>query len=137
MPDATRTEHDSMGAVEVPAEALWGAQTQRSLQNFDIADDRVPPELVHALARIKQAAASVNARLGVISEPEREAIVTAAAAVADAQHDDQFPLRVWQTGSGTQTNMNVNEVISNLAARAAGEPLGSHRPVHPLSLIHI
>ena len=131
MPDATRTEHDSMGAVEVPADALWGAQTQRSLLNFDIADDRVPPELVHALARIKQAAASVNARLGVISESQREAIVSAAAAVADAHHDDQFPLRVWQTGSGTQTNMNVNEVISNLAARAAGEPLGSHRPVHP------
>ena len=131
MSDATRTEHDSMGPVEVPAEAYWGAQTQRSLQNFDIADDRLPAELVHALARIKQAAARVNARLGVISESECDAITSAASAIADGQHDDQFPLRVWQTGSGTQTNMNVNEVISNLAAQAAGEPLGSHRPVHP------
>ena len=120
-----------MGAVEVPAEALWGAQTQRSLRNFDIADDLLPAELIHALARIKQAAASVNARLGVISESEFAAIATASSAVADGQHDDQFPLRVWQTGSGTQTNMNVNEVISNLASVAAGEPLGSHRPVHP------
>lgn len=131
MSEATRIEHDSMGAVEVPAEALWGAQTQRSLRNFDIADDLLPAELIHALARIKQAAASVNARLGVISESEFAAIATASSAVADGQHDDQFPLRVWQTGSGTQTNMNVNEVISNLAAVAAGESLGSHRPVHP------
>ena len=131
MSEATRIEHDSMGAVEVPAEALWGAQTQRSLKNFDIADDLMPAELIHALARIKQAAARVNARLGVISESDCAAIATAASAIADGQHDDQFPLRVWQTGSGTQTNMNVNEVISNLAAQAAGEPLGSHRPVHP------
>ena len=131
MSEATRIEHDSMGAVEVPAEALWGAQTQRSLKNFDIADDLLPAELIHALARIKQAAARVNTRLGVISESDCAAIATAASAIADGQHDDQFPLRVWQTGSGTQTNMNVNEVISNLAAQAAGEPLGSHRPVHP------
>ena len=131
MSEATRIEHDSMGAVQVPAEALWGAQTQRSLRNFDIADDLLPAELIHALARIKQAAASVNARLGVISDSESAAIATASSAVADGQHDDQFPLRVWQTGSGTQTNMNVNEVISNLASVAAGEPLGSHRPVHP------
>ena len=131
MSEATRIEHDSMGAVEVPAEALWGAQTQRSLRNFDIADDLLPAELIHALARIKQAAASVNARLGVISESDCAAITTAASAVADGQHDDQFPLRVWQTGSGTQTNMNVNEVISNLVSREYGEPLGSHRPVHP------
>ena len=131
MSEATRIEHDSMGAVQVPAEALWGAQTQRSLRNFDIADDLLPAELIHALARIKQAAASVNARLGVISDSESAAITTASSAVADGQHDDQFPLRVWQTGSGTQTNMNVNEVISNLASVTAGEPLGSHRPVHP------
>lgn len=94
MSDATRTEHDSMGTVEVPADALWGAQTQRSLRNFDIAEDRLPAELVHALARIKQAAARVNARFGVISESQRDAIVTAASAVAAGQHDDQFPLRV-------------------------------------------
>ena len=128
---ATRVETDSMGPVEVPAEALWGAQTQRSLHNFAIASDRMPAELIHALARIKQAAAITNARLGVLDAERRDRIVEAAAAVAEGLHDEQFPLRVWQTGSGTQTNMNLNEVISNLAAQAAGEPLGSHKPVHP------
>ena len=128
---ATRVETDSMGPVEVPAEALWGAQTQRSLHNFAIAADRMPAELIHALARIKQAAAITNAQLGVLDTERRDRIVAAAAAVAEGLHDEQFPLRVWQTGSGTQTNMNLNEVISNLAAQAAGEPLGSHRPVHP------
>ena len=128
---ATRVETDSMGPVEVPAEALWGAQTQRSLHNFAIAADRMPPELIHALARIKQAAAITNARLGVLDAERRDCIVAAATAVAEGLHDEQFPLRVWQTGSGTQTNMNLNEVISNLAAQAAGEPLGSHKPVHP------
>ena len=131
MTNATRTEHDSMGTVHVPVEALWGAQTQRSLQNFAIAEDRVPTPLIHALARIKQAAAIVNARHGVISNEQRDLIVEAAAAVAEGSHDDQFPLRVWQTGSGTQTNMNLNEVISNLASLRAGEALGSHRPIHP------
>ena len=128
---ATRVETDSMGPVEVPAEALWGAQTQRSLHNFAIAADRMPAELIHALARIKQAAAITNARLGVLDAERRDCIVAAATAVAEGRHDEQFPLRVWQTGSGTQTNMNLNEVISNLAAQAAGEPLGSHKPVHP------
>ncbi|MBL6797558.1 MAG: class II fumarate hydratase [Synechococcus sp. BS307-5m-G39] len=131
MTNATRTEHDSMGTVHVPVEALWGAQTQRSLQNFAIAQDRIPTPLIHALARIKQAAAIVNARHGVISNEQRDLIVEAAAAVAEGSHDDQFPLRVWQTGSGTQTNMNLNEVISNLASLRAGEALGSHRPIHP------
>ena len=116
MPDATRIETDSMGAVEVPAEALWGAQTQRSLQNFAIASDRMPAELIHALAQIKQAAAITNARLGVLDQKRCDQIVAASAAVAEGQHDEQFPLRVWQTGSGTQTNMNLNEVISNLAS---------------------
>ncbi|QNI86090.1 fumarate hydratase/ class II [Synechococcus sp. PROS-7-1] len=120
-----------MGTVHVPVEALWGAQTQRSLQNFAIAEDRIPTPLIHALARIKQAAAIVNARHGVISNEQRDLIVEAAAAVAEGSHDDQFPLRVWQTGSGTQTNMNLNEVISNLASLRAGEALGSHRPIHP------
>ena len=128
---ATRVETDSMGPVEVPADALWGAQTQRSLHNFAIAADRMPAELIHALARIKQAAAITNARLGVLDAERRDCIVAAATAVAEGLHDEQFPLRVWQTGSGTQTNMNLNEVISNLAAQAAGEPLGSHKPVHP------
>ena len=131
MTQTTRTEHDSMGPVEVPTEALWGAQTQRSLQNFAISDDRIPVELIHALAQIKQAAAIVNARLGVLDDNRRDLIVAVAADIAEGRHDDQFPLRVWQTGSGTQTNMNVNEVISNLASQSEGEPLGSHQPVHP------
>lgn len=131
MTNATRTEHDSMGPVHVPEQALWGAQTQRSLQNFAIAEDRIPTPLIHALARIKQAAAIVNARHGLISNDQRDLIVEAAAAIAEGHHDAQFPLRVWQTGSGTQTNMNLNEVISNLASRQAGEALGSHRPIHP------
>ena len=131
MTNATRTEHDSMGPVHVPEQALWGAQTQRSLQNFAIAQDRIPTPLIYALARIKQAAAIVNARHGLISNDQRDLIVEAAAAIAEGHHDDQFPLRVWQTGSGTQTNMNLNEVISNLASRQVGEALGSHRPIHP------
>ena len=131
MADPVRIEHDSMGTVEVPAGVLWGAQTQRSLLNFAISTDRMPVELIHALALIKQAAASVNCRLGVLDEIQRDQIIKAASAVASGLHDDQFPLRVWQTGSGTHTNMNVNEVISNLASQANDEPLGSHRPVHP------
>ena len=131
MADLVRIEHDSMGAVEVPAAVLWGAQTQRSLKNFPISGDRVPAELVHALARIKQAAANANFRLGVLDQKKRDLIVAAASAIASGLHDDQFPLRVWQTGSGTHTNMNVNEVISNLAAKASGEKLGSHQPLHP------
>ena len=128
---ATRIETDSMGPIEVPADALWGAQTQRSLHNFDIAADRIPAELIHALARVKQAAALTNARLGVLDQERSDYIIAAAAAVAEGQHDEQFPLRVWQTGSGTQTNMNLNEVISNLASQAVGAPLGSHTPLHP------
>ena len=126
---ATRVETDSMGPVEVPAEALWGAQTQRSLHNFAIAADRMPAELIHALARIKQAAAITNARLGVLDAERRDCIVAAATAVAEGLHDEQFPLRVWQTGSGTQTNMNLNE-DQQPAAQAAGEPQ-SHKLVHP------
>ena len=120
MTQTTRTEHDSMGPVEVPAKALWGAQTQRSLQNFAISDDRIPVDLIHALAQIKQAAAIVNARLGVLDHNRRDLIAKVAADIAEGRHDDQFPLRVWQTGSGTQTNMNVNEVISNLVSRSEG-----------------
>ncbi len=127
----TRIENDSMGSIEVPADALWGAQTQRSLQNFAIAADRIPVELIHALATIKQAAALTNARLGVLDQRRCDRIVEAAAAIAAGQHDEHFPLKVWQTGSGTQTNMNVNEVISNLIARAEGQPLGGNQPVHP------
>ena len=126
-----RQEHDSMGAVSVPADALWGAQTQRSCNNFAIGDQRMPAELIHALARIKGCCAEINGHHGLLNSDQVQAIERAAAAIVDGHHDQQFPLSVWQTGSGTQTNMNVNEVISNLAAMEAGCDLGSHDPVHP------
>jgi fumarate hydratase class II len=132
-PDAAsgyRTEHDSMGEVRVPADALWGAQTQRALQNFRISGERMPREVIVALARIKSAAAAVNAELGVLDADMAEAIREAAAEIyrgdiGDGGHLDQFPLDVFQTGSGTSTNMNANEVIAALATRRLG------RPVHP------
>ena len=126
-----RTEHDSLGPVEVSDEALWGAQTERSLRNFAISNERIPVELIHALALIKQGCAAVNARHGVLNQELADKIISAANAIVKGEHDDQFPLKVWQTGSGTQTNMNVNEVISNLVSRREGNPLGSHQPVHP------
>ncbi len=126
-----RTERDSLGPVEVAADALWGAQTQRSLENFAIGSERIPVELIHALARIKRACATVNAKHGLLTPELAALICTAADAIAAGDHDQAFPLKVWQTGSGTQTNMNVNEVISNLASLQTNEPLGSHRPVHP------
>jgi len=117
----TRIEHDSMGEVQVPAAALWKAQTQRAVDNFPISGRPLPPHLIHGLARIKGAAARANADLGVISAEQRDAIVAAVAEVVDGEHDDQFPIDVFQTGSGTSTNMNVNEVISSLTARAGVE----------------
>ena len=126
-----RIEHDSLGPVEVNDEALWGAQTERSLRNFAISNERIPVELIHALALIKQGCAAVNARHGVLNQELADKIISAANAIAKGEHDDQFPLKVWQTGSGTQTNMNVNEVISNLVSHREGTPLGSHQPVHP------
>ena len=126
-----RQEHDSMGCVEVPAEALWGAQTQRSCNNFAIGNQLIPAELIHALARIKGCCAEINGRHELLTAQQVQAIERAAAAISEGTHDNQFPLSVWQTGSGTQTNMNVNEVISNLAARDTGHALGSHDPVHP------
>ncbi len=117
----TRTEHDSMGDVEVPAEALWRAQTQRAVDNFPISGRPLPPALFHALARIKAAAARANADLGVVTAEQRDAIVAAAAAIVAGEHDDQFPIDVFQTGSGTSTNMNVNEVISSLTAASGVE----------------
>jgi fumarate hydratase, class II len=116
-----RVEHDSMGEVEVPADALWRAQTQRAVQNFPVSGRPLPPALIHALARIKGAAARTNAGLGVITTEQRDAIVAAVGEIVDGRHDDQFPIDVFQTGSGTSTNMNVNEVISSLAARAGVE----------------
>jgi fumarate hydratase class II len=116
-----RVERDSMGDVEVPAAALWRAQTQRAVHNFPISGRPLPPTLIRALARIKAAAARANADLDVISPLQRDAIVAAAAEIVDGRHDDQFPIDVFQTGSGTSTNMNVNEVISSLTARAGQE----------------
>ncbi len=125
----TRTEHDSFGPIEVPRNALWGAQTQRALHHFP-AGDRMPLPLVHAIARVKGAAARVNLGLGLLDARLAQAIGTAADEVVAGQHDDHFPLPVWQTGSGTQTNMNVNEVLANRAAELLGLARGS-RAVHP------
>lgn len=125
----TRTEHDSFGPIEVPASALWGAQTQRALHHFP-AGDRMPLPLIHAIARVKGAAARVNLELGLLDGRLAPAIASAADEVVDGLHDAHFPLPVWQTGSGTQTNMNVNEVIANRAGELLGLARGS-RTVHP------
>lgn len=127
----TRTEWDSLGAVEVPACRYWGAQTQRSLRHFSIGDDRMPIEVCRALALIKRAAAVVNAERGLLALDLAAAIVAAADEVVAGHLDDEFPLHVWQTGSGTHTNMNVNEVISNRAIQRLGGIVGSKSPVHP------
>jgi fumarate hydratase class II len=128
---ATRTETDSFGPIEVPADRYWGAQTQRSLLNFPIGWERQPTAIVRALGVIKQAAAEVNMAQGLLDERIGRAIVEAAAEVAEGKLDDHFPLVVWQTGSGTQTNMNANEVISNRAIELLGGVIGSKKPVHP------
>ena len=120
-----------MGQIEVPGERYWGAQTQRSLHHFAIGNDRMPIELIHALALVKKAAARVNAELGTLPPDKAELIVRAADEVIAAQLDAEFPLSVWQTGSGTQTNMNVNEVIANRAIQMAGGHMGSKQPIHP------
>jgi len=130
MPD-TRQERDSMGEIDVPATALWGAQTERSRRYFAIGEQRMPLAVVHALAEIKRAAAVVNADLGLLPDTKAAAIAAAAARVAAGDFDAQFPLSVWQTGSGTQSHMNVNEVIANLASRTLGGGIGDERCVHP------
>ena len=127
----TRTERDSFGPIEVPAGRLWGAQTQRSLETFRIGEERMPLALVHALALVKKAVALANAELGVLEERKAKAIVAAADEVLAGRHDGEFPLVVWQTGSGTQTNMNVNEVLANRASELLGGPRGEKRLVHP------
>ncbi|MCA0215339.1 MAG: class II fumarate hydratase [Proteobacteria bacterium] len=127
----TRTEHDTFGPVEVPANRLWGAQTQRSLQNFDISGERQPREIIRALAQVKRASATVNHALGLLDEAKALAIIAAADEVIAGQHEDEFPLVVWQTGSGTQTNMNVNEVLANRASELLGGARGEARKVHP------
>jgi fumarate hydratase class II len=128
---ATRTETDSMGPIEVDAERYWGAQTQRSLEHFRIGGERMPRELVHALAVIKQASAQVNRELGLLPEAKAQLIAAAAEQVVRGELDGEFPLVVWQTGSGTQSNMNANEVIANRANEIAGASRGSKRPIHP------
>jgi fumarate hydratase class II len=126
-----RVESDSMGKVDVPANHYWGAQTERSLHHFAIGDDRMPAELIKAFAILKKAAALVNQDLGKLPKDKAEFIVRAADEVIAGKHASEFPLRIWQTGSGTQTNMNVNEVISNRAIEIAGGEMGSKSPVHP------
>ncbi|MFB3915600.1 MAG: class II fumarate hydratase [Terriglobales bacterium] len=126
-----RLESDSMGTIEVPANVYWGAQTQRSLHHFNIGRDTMPPELIRAFGILKKAAALVNQELGKLPADKAKLIVQAADEVIAGKLDSQFPLRIWQTGSGTQTNMNVNEVISNRAIEIAGGVLGSKKPVHP------
>ena len=130
----TRTETDSLGSIEVPADRYWGAQTERSLHHFSIGDpsaDRMPIEVIRALALLKKAAARVNADRGLLDRSLADLIVAAADEILDGRLDEHFPLFVWQTGSGTQTNMNVNEVISNRAIERAGGEMGSKTTVHP------
>jgi fumarate hydratase class II len=127
----TRSETDSFGSIEVPADRYWGAQTQRSLENFRIGAERIPVPVIRALAIIKRAAAEVNHKLGLLDARRARAIGKAAQEVIDGAFDDHFPLVVWQTGSGTQTNMNVNEVIANRANELLGGKLGAKAPVHP------
>ncbi|HUP00185.1 MAG TPA: class II fumarate hydratase [Gemmatimonadota bacterium] len=127
----TRTEADSMGEIEVPSDRYWGAQTQRSLHHFSIGDDRMPVEVVRAFGILKKAAALVNLELAKLDEERADLIVQAADEVIDGTLDDHFPLFVWQTGSGTQSNMNANEVIANRAIELAGGELGSKDPIHP------
>ena len=128
---ATRIEEDSLGEVEVPTDRYWGAQTARSLANFKIGDERMPRELIRALGVLKQAAAKSNAELGVLSQETGDLIARVAQEVIDGRLDDHFPLVIWQTGSGTQTNMNANEVIANRAIEVAGGEIGSKDPIHP------
>ncbi|HEY3024760.1 MAG TPA: class II fumarate hydratase, partial [Pyrinomonadaceae bacterium] len=127
----TRTETDSMGAIEVPADKYWGAQTQRSLLHFDIGNDVMPREMIRAFGILKKAAALVNQDLGKLPPDKAKLIVQACDEVIAGKLDEHFPLRVWQTGSGTQTNMNANEVISNRAIEIAGGVRGSKTPIHP------
>jgi fumarate hydratase class II len=132
MSESYRVEKDTMGAVNVPADRLWGAQTQRSLENFKIGGDRMPIEVIHALALVKRASAQVNLDLAKFKDPAiGRAIIEAADEVIAGRHDAEFPLVVWQTGSGTQTNMNVNEVIANRASETMGGERGMGRKVHP------
>ena len=127
----TRKEFDSFGSIEVPSQRLWGAQTQRSLEHFHISTELMPTEIVNALARIKRACAKVNCDLGLLPEDKASAIVQAADEVLSGKHHDDFVLSVWQTGSGTQSNMNMNEVLANRASELMGAGRGAARKIHP------
>ena len=133
----TRSETDSFGPIEVPADRYWGAQTERSRQNFKIGHDRMPIAIVHALGIVKLAAAETNRDLGLLDARRTGAIVRAAKEVIEGKLDDHFPLVVWQTGSGTQTNMNLNEVIANRANQMLGGDLGAKKPIHPNDHVNI
>lgn len=128
---STRIEKDSMGPIDVPADKLWGAQTQRSLEHFRISSEKMPAALIHALALTKRAAASVNMDLGLLPAERAKAIIAAADEVLADKHSAEFPLSIWQTGSGTQTNMNMNEVLANRASEILGGVRGEERKVHP------
>src|ERR1700746_1689409 len=128
---STRTETDSFGPIEVPTDRYWGAQTERSRQNFRIGQDRMPIAIIHALGIVKLAAAETNRELGLIDRRRAGAIIRAAREVIEGKLDDHFPLVVWQTGSGTQTNMNLNEVIANRANELLGGRRGAQSPGHP------
>ncbi|MCC2624652.1 MAG: fumC [Burkholderiales bacterium] len=127
----TRIEHDTFGEIEVPANRYWGAQTERSLENFKISTEKMPPELIRALAIVKQSSATVNNQLGLLDDKKAKAIINVASDIANGNYKDEFPLAVWQTGSGTQTNMNMNEVIANLGSVALGGECGDKRLIHP------
>ena len=126
-----RLEQDSLGSIDVPKDALWGAQTQRSIINFAIGDEKIPIEIIYAIAQIKASAARVNNHLGLINKEITKYITEASSEIIDGKHNNQFPLKVWQTGSGTQTNMNVNEVISNISAVKVNAELGQYKILHP------
>jgi len=126
-----RSETDSLGEVKVPVDKLWGAQTQRSLEHFSIGNDLIPQEMIEAYAILKKASAIVNCRMGFLKREPRDLIVQVCDEILEGQHNDQFPLHVWMTGSGTQFNMNMNEVVSNRCSQLAGKPIGSKTPVHP------
>src|SRR6516225_8077246 len=127
----TRKESDSLGVVEVPADKLWGAQTQRSLEHFSIGRELIPPEMITAYAILKKAAAAANHAGKRLDDQRYKLIVQVCDEILAGRHDDMFPLHVWMTGSGTQFNMNVNEVVANRCSQLAGTPLGSKTPVHP------
>ncbi len=126
-----RIEKDTFGEIAVPGDRLWGAQTERSLHHFDISTEKLPPELIRALALVKRSAARVNRELGTLDAKKADAIVAAADEVLAGRHDSEFPLSIWQTGSGTQSNMNMNEVLANRASQLLGGPIGEARVVHP------